>query len=191
MCAQAGYHFDYSDEDPRFQLIEFRGTLFFHQDRTPLKQLLNQIHGEKDILLKVEKNMGGYRPHYVKLIKTIRNTCISRGRKKCTITSVFSSECFSACTLIPLLSDRSISLSNASFGFHRLWIISPGFVIQSKNSFVRYYVSKGADQKWFEHNQERLTSKQFEGYFISKEDEIHSGLIDEQYETFDDFLINF
>ena len=170
-----------------FQLIEFSGELLPLDSQQPLRQVLKQINGKKDLVLKVGESMGGAVYFFHQFIKDIKNQCTRLRGTECSLISVFTAPCGSACTILPLLSDYAIALPEATFGFHRARLAFPRIIIQTKKGLARYYAREGGNRSWFMSHAKVLCQDQTHGYWISKQDEIASGLIDEEMPSFEEF----
>ena len=177
--AQANYRVSYHEEE-KFQLIEFSGEIFAALIHPDLDQVLAQIHGTKDLVLKVGASQGGVIPRFIWFIEKIKEKCAEKKGSACFLTTVFTHSCASACTLFPLYSDHTVSLPSGRLGFHRTWILSRGLTLQSESRLANVYAQGRGDAQWFSANAERLSSNQVSCYWMTKREEQLSGLIDEE-----------
>jgi hypothetical protein len=171
-----------------FQLITFSGTILPTNSSNTLNKIIKKVSGEKDIVLRVGISAGGVRSRFKSVIKKIKKKCTNERGSECFITAVFVNYCGSSCTFLALWADYSIALPYSKFGFHRLWLISPNIPIESKKKNAEYYIKQGGNSSWFLENQEKISINQTIGYHFTKQEEIDSGLIDLQLNSYDEFL---
>jgi len=187
--SDAKYKIEYS-EKRHFQLVKFSGEFGPLSPLVALRKVAKKINGKKDILLLVGKSLGGVVWKFRYMIKILRQKCeISRG-KRCVLTTIFTNKCGSACTFLPLYSDYSVSTPEAKFGYHTEWVINSRITIRSENEEARYYVNQGGGQ-WFLTNSYIFSENQRYGFYISKDEELESGLIDEHISSFREFSIQY
>lgn len=185
--AFADYQVSYQELE-KFQLVEFSGELMLAIAHPQIDSVLAQIHGQKNLVLKVGLSHGGVVGRFEWFIQALKDRCYSQKGSHCDFTTVFTARCASACTRFPLLSDHSVSFPKARFGFHRTWFLSPNLPIQSKSDLAESYVRHGGSPEWFEANREKLSRSQENFYWMSKKDEMESGLIDQQLKSWPEFM---
>lgn len=185
--AFANYKVAYQEQE-KFQLVEFSGDLLFALSRPQIDLVLSQIHGQKDMVLKVGLSHGGVVSRFEWFIQALKDRCYLEKGSACRLTTVFTARCASACTRFPLLSDHAVSLPSARFGFHRAWVLSSNLPIQSKAGLAESYIRQGGDRSWFEANSEKLSRSQDNFYWMTKKEELLSGIIDQQVKTWAEFV---
>ena len=186
-AAVAGYSVNYRNM-PNYQLITFEGEIPVGVRFARLRKIIKRIHGRTDLVLKVGESGGGYTAKFKDFIRDIKKQCARRRGRSCHLTAIFTDYCASACTYWPLMADYSVATPGARFGFHRTWMFTSKFTIQSKRGLVNEYIRLGGDPIWFRENLTRINSKQEGCYWMSNSEEIASGLIDEHVSSYHQYI---
>lgn len=143
-----------------FQTIELSGEFGFLTSMKPAKQALENLTLGKNTVLIIKNNNGGYLSKFQDFMDQVKSICsASESNSSCKLVTYASGKCNSACIDLFVQGDFRIADDRALFGFHRLWMITPGLSIQSNQQMMDKFVKYGADPDWFKNQTHIFQSK--------------------------------
>lgn len=119
------------------------------EPKKEIKDVLNRLESNKDILVYIDKSWGGVIASFKKIIKGLKSKCSG---SDCTITTYVEEYCGSACIDLLMAGDKRMMAHNAKLGFHRAWMIHPSIPIKSKKKMAKEYIDMGVEPNWMNAN---------------------------------------
>ena len=134
------------------------------KDLPYVKSKFKHLKKNKETLLYVTKSDGGFVMVFRNIEKRIRNAC---PEKSCKLTTYVEKQCGSACVELIQAGDERYMAYQGRLGFHRLWMITPAFTLETRKRATNKYVNAGADRSWLEENQDIFDNPGFGDMFNS------------------------
>lgn len=143
-----------------FQTISLDGEFGFLTSMKPARLAIQELIPNKSTILIIKKSNGGYLAKFQDFIKDLKSICSTENlNSSCRLVTYATGLCNSACIDIFVQGDFRIADDHAIFGFHRLWVITPGFSIQSNTAMMDKFIKYGADPDWFKKQTHIFQSK--------------------------------
>lgn len=175
------------------QEIYFSGEIMPMTPKDGLKQIKKRLIKNLNVLVMIGNSGGGFERSYKNLGEAIRSVCHTKNKKMnsgCQITTYLKGRCGSACVEFFMYGDNRIASSNSFFGFHRKWILTPNFTINSPEKMAKKYIDRGANKEWLYNNLHIFTDNQVAGTWIRSQDLIPSNIVQYISNSYD-FIINY